>query len=76
VGDRSEIKALAVYRQLQKKHQMILGSYEPVVIRTTLRVTAAPIWSRVRIDADSREVAEMLCSRLRAVGESCLVQRN
>jgi hypothetical protein len=76
VGDRSEIKALAVYRQLQRKHQTILGNYEPVVLRTTLRVTAAPIWCRVRVDANSREVAEMLCLRLRAAGESCLVQRN
>lgn len=76
VGDRSEIKALAVYRQLQKKHETILGSYEPVVIRTTIKVGAAPIWSRVRIGADSREAAQTLCSRLRAVGENCLVQHN
>jgi Transglycosylase SLT domain/SPOR domain len=76
VGDRSEIKALMVYRQLQKKHEAILGGYEPVVIRTTVKVSAAPIWNRVRIDADSREAAQMLCSRLRSVGENCLVQRN
>jgi SPOR domain len=76
VGDRSEIKALAVYRQLQKKHEAILGRYEPVLIRTTVRMSAAPIWSRVRIDADSREAAQALCSRLRAVRENCLVQHN
>jgi len=75
-GDRSEIKALASYYQLQKKHQGILGGYLPVVIRTTLKGTAVPIWSRVRIDASSREVAQVLCSRLRTAGENCLVQRN
>jgi SPOR domain len=76
VGDRSEIKALTVYRQLQKKHEAILGSDEPIIIRTTVKVSAAPIWSRVRIGADSREAAQTLCSRLRAVGENCLVQHN
>ena len=76
VGDRSEIKALTVYRQLQKKHEAILGSYEPIIIRTTVKVSAAPIWSRVRIGADSRGAAQTLCSRLRAVGENCLVQHN
>jgi hypothetical protein len=76
VGDRSEIKALALYRQLQKKHEAILGVYQPVVIRTTPRVGAGAIWTRVRIDADSRQAAEMLCSSLRAARENCLVQRN
>jgi SPOR domain/Transglycosylase SLT domain len=76
VGDRSEITALAVYRQLQKKHEAILGGYEPVVIRTTVKMSSAPIWSRVRIGADTREAAQALCSRLRAVGENCLVQHN
>jgi len=76
VGDRSEITALAVYRQLQKKYEAILGGYEPVVIRTTVKMSSAPIWNRVRIGADSREAAQALCSRLRAVGENCLVQHN
>jgi Transglycosylase SLT domain/SPOR domain len=76
VGDRSEITALAVYRQLQKKHEAILGGYEPVVIRTTVKMSSAPIWNRVRIGADTREAAQVLCSRLRAVGENCLVQHN
>jgi hypothetical protein len=75
-GDRSEVKALAAYRMLQKKHEAILGNYEPVVIRTILKMGAAPIWTRVRIEANSRQAAEMLCSRLRAVGETCLVQRS
>ena len=75
-GDRSELKALAVYRQLQKKHEAMLGSYEPVVIRTTVKVSSAPIWSRVRVGAESRAVAQALCSRLRAAGENCLVQHD
>jgi hypothetical protein len=76
IGERSEIKALTMYRQLQKKHEALLGIYEPDISRTTLRAGAAPIWTRVRVDADSRQAAENLCSRLRMAGEDCLVQRN
>ena len=76
VGDRSESRAIELYRLLQKKHQSILGRYDPIIIRTTAKVNAGPIWSRVRIDADNRETAQALCSRLRAVGENCLVQHN
>jgi hypothetical protein len=77
IGDLSEVKALAAYRALQKKHEAILGSYQPRVIRTTtVKMNAAPIWTRIRIEAGSRQVAEALCSRLRAAGETCLLQRN
>src|SRR6516162_1704156 len=76
VGDRSELKALANYRQLQKRHQAILGGYEPVILRTNIRGGDQAIWTRVRVDSESRPSAELLCSRLRAVGENCLVQRN
>jgi hypothetical protein len=77
IGDLSEVKALAAYRALQKKHAAILGNYQPMVIRTTtVKMTTAPTWTRIRIAADSRQVAETLCSRLRTAGETCLVQRN
>jgi hypothetical protein len=75
IGDSSEVKALAAYRALQKKHEAILGNYQPTVIRTsTVKKSAAPIWTRIRIEAETRQTAETLCSRLRAAGETCLVQ--
>jgi len=75
VGDLSEVKALAAYRALQKKHEAILGNYQPTVIRTSsVKKSAAPIWTRIRIEAKTRQTAETLCSRLRAAGETCLVQ--
>jgi len=72
IGDRSELRALTLYRQLQKKHEAILGAYEPDVVRTGIPAT----WTRIRIDANTRQAAESVCSRLRGVGENCLVQRN
>jgi Transglycosylase SLT domain len=76
IGDSSETNALARFRQLQKKHQGLLGAYEPVIVRTTLRVRPEPIWTRIRVELDTRQAAESLCSRLEVVGEHCLVQRN
>jgi hypothetical protein len=76
VGDRSEIKALAMYNDLRKRHAAILGIYQPTLVRTALGVRASDTWHRVRIEANSRASAQTLCSRLRAAGGSCLVQRN
>jgi hypothetical protein len=77
VGGLSEAKALAAYRALQKKHEAILSNYQPTVIRTTtVKKSAVPIWTRIRIEAETRQTAETLCSQLRAAGETCLIQRN
>jgi len=75
IGDRSETNALASYNQIRKKFQAILGAYEPVVARTTVGMSTTAIWHRIRIEANTRAAAEALCSRLRAAGGSCLVQR-
>jgi SPOR domain len=75
VGDRSEINALATYQRLSKKHHAILGGYQPVFIHTSLGVNTGAHWHRVRIEANSRAAADALCSKLRAVGGGCLVQR-
>ena len=37
---------------------------------TPVKVNSAPIWSRIRIGAESRAAAQALCSRLRAAGET------
>jgi hypothetical protein len=77
VGGLSEVKALAAYRSLQRKHEDILSNYQPTVIRTTtVKKSAIPIWTRIRIETETRQTAVMLCSRLRAAGETCLIQRN
>lgn len=74
IGRPSPFSALASFYQLQKTYRAILGSYHPLVIRSKVGVNG--FWYRVRIGADNRTVAERLCSNLRAVGGSCLVQPN
>jgi Transglycosylase SLT domain/SPOR domain len=75
-GDRSEMRALALFRELKKNHEALLKGYEPEVVRTTLKGGTAPIWARVRVDLSSREAALGMCASLRAAGADCLVQRN
>jgi hypothetical protein len=59
---------------LQKKYWTVLGSRQPLVLRTAAGRNA--YWYRVRIGADTRNDAERLCSSLRAAGGNCLVQLN
>jgi Transglycosylase SLT domain/SPOR domain len=74
IGSPLQATALASFQQLQRKCRSILGTRQPLVIRS--KVGTSVFWYRVRLAVDSRRDAEKLCSSLRAVGGSCLVQRN
>jgi hypothetical protein len=74
IGNASQTAALGEFYKLQKKYWTVLGSRQPLVLRTSAGRNA--YWYRVRIGADTRNDAERLCSSLRAVGGSCLVQLN
>jgi hypothetical protein len=74
VGNSSELVALAAFYKLRKTYASVLGSHEPLVLRTSAGRNAS--WYRIRVGADTRGDAERLCSSLRAVGGSCLVQMN
>jgi Transglycosylase SLT domain/SPOR domain len=74
IGGPSQTVALASFYQMQKTYRTVLGARQPMVLRTS--VGAGGSWYRVRIGADNRGDAERLCSNLRAVGGSCLVQPN
>jgi hypothetical protein len=76
IGDSSETAALSRFHQLQGKLRSVLGGYEPTILRTTIKPAAEPVWVRVRIEFDTRQGADSLCSKLEAAGEPCLVQRN
>jgi hypothetical protein len=76
IGDSSETAALSRFHQMQGKLRSVLGGYEPAILRTTIKSGPAPVWIRVRIEFDTRQGAESLCSKLEAAGEPCVVQRN
>jgi hypothetical protein len=76
IGDSSEAAALSRFHQMQGKLRSVLGSYEPIILRTTIKPGEAPVWVRVRIEFNTRQAADSLCTKLEAAGEHCLVQRN
>jgi hypothetical protein len=76
IGDSAETAALSRFHQMQGKLPSVLGGYQPAILRTTIKSGEAPIWVRIRIEFDTRQGADNLCSKLEAAGERCLVQRN
>jgi hypothetical protein len=71
IGGPSKTVALASFYQMQKTYRSVLGSHQPMVLRSP-----SGSWYRVRVGADNRNEAERLCSNLRAAGGSCLIQPN
>jgi hypothetical protein len=74
IGGSSQISVLASYHELQRKYQTVLGSRQPLVIRSQVGRNAS--WYRLRITAQTLAEAQLLCGTLREAGGSCLVQRN
>ena len=75
-GNWSEARALADYRDLQKKFPAILGDRDPMVIRGPIAGRGSAPWYRVRVSESSRERAAQLCTTLERAGGKCLVFRN
>ena len=73
IGDSSETRALAEYRNLQKRFPSILGSRSPVIKKRELGGRSSVFWYQVRLTEDSRERASALCTQLRSAGGECLV---
>ncbi len=63
-------------RGCRNKYAAILGGREPTVLRSRMAGRGTAAWSRVRVDAQSRDEAEKLCARLKAAGGACMVLRN
>jgi hypothetical protein len=76
ISDASETKALAEYKQLQKRYHAVLGDREPLVIKRQLGGRGASTWYFVRVAESTQQRANQLCSRLSSIGGSCLVSRN
>jgi transglycosylase-like protein with SLT domain len=75
LGDFSEAKVLARYENLRRKYSKVLGNKDPLVVTTngpsghTKRYLA-------RVAENTRQEAELLCSRLQSAGGSCFAIRN
>jgi hypothetical protein len=69
-------EALDDFARVQKQYSDLLGSYQPLIVETCdLHMGTSPQYS-ARIGVDSREDADALCTKLRAQGGACVVQKN
>ena len=75
-GNWSEIKALADFKQLQKRFSSVLGDRAPLIIKSRMAGRGSATWYLIRVAESTRDRANQLCARLEAIGGSCLVYRN
>jgi hypothetical protein len=74
-SQRSEAEAEAAYRALQAKYPQELGGHRPLVRRADLGAKGTYYRALVGPFASGEQATE-LCSKLKAAGGSCIVQRN
>ena len=72
-GNWSEGGVLAAYERLRRRFSAVLGERLPLVLYARRGAGTAFV---VRVSEKSRAEADLLCSRLRAVGGACIVVRN
>jgi hypothetical protein len=72
----SKAKALAWFGRLKRRHAELLEEAEPFVLPQRNLSRGRRALYMVQIGADSRAEAEKLCTKLRADGGACIVQKN
>jgi soluble lytic murein transglycosylase-like protein len=72
----SRAKALAAFSLAERRFAGVLGGADAMILRSTFRSRGTRAFYQVRAGQPTRQEAERLCGRLRAVGGACLVLRN
>lgn len=73
-SQRKEEAAWSVWEKLSERHAKLLGGRDAAVVRADLGTKG--VYYRLRIHRlESRDEAQRLCSRLKAVGAACYVGR-
>lgn len=72
----SKAKALAMFARLRRQHVSVLADREPFVRPTRNLSRGRRSMYMVQIGAGSRKDAAEICTRLRAGGGACIVQKN
>ena len=75
-GNFSKARALAAFERTRQRYAAILGEGRPMIIGRLLRSRGTRRFYQIRLPAASRHVAELLCSRLHAVGGNCIALRS
>nr|WP_244478543.1 lytic transglycosylase domain-containing protein [Methylobacterium sp. Leaf113] len=74
-GNFSKALALQSFTRTRKLYTSVIGDVRPMIIGTRLRSRGTRAFYRIRIPAQSREAADILCGKIRQVGGACLVLR-
>jgi Transglycosylase SLT domain/SPOR domain len=72
-GNFSKTIALASFARARQAYNVILGDAQPMVIGTRLRTRGSRTYYRVRVGAATRQAANALCNRIRAIRGACIV---
>ena len=74
-GNFRRATAIRQWDRIRARFPSLLAEYEPVVSRVRTPIGRRGIYA-VRIGADSRADADIICQQLRAAGGSCIVMKN
>jgi hypothetical protein len=73
---RQRERVLAAYATLEKTYRTILENRDPIIVESQFRSRGTRNFYQVRIGADTRIDADVLCAKLHKAGGACLVLRN
>ena len=71
----SRDNALVAYARMVKRFGSMVDDHDPIVSSSVLRSRGTRPFYQIRIGADSRAEANVLCARIRKTGGACLVLR-
>jgi sporulation related protein len=72
----SKEEALDEFGQVKQAHADLLGSYDPILIEQCDLHMGTKVQYSARIGAATRDDADALCTKLKAAGGACIVQKN
>jgi hypothetical protein len=75
-GNFSKARALASFERARQRYAAIIGDLQPMIIGRRLRSRGTRPYYQLRLPADSRAVAALLCSRIQSVGGNCVAMRS
>jgi hypothetical protein len=67
---------LTAYAGLLKRFAPILSGHDPSILSNTFRSRGSRVFYQVRVGAETRAGANILCTQIRRAGGACLVLRN
>jgi hypothetical protein len=75
-GSFSRTAALNLFANVKLRYGSVLAGFEPMVLSRRNRSRGTRAFHQVRIGAATRQSANQLCAKLRAIGGACAVLRN